>query len=64
MGARIDLRVRNDRPARDSDAAGKGELCALYVDPEWWGRVADGQRRTEEVWGVVVDEVRLRRSLP
>lgn len=25
-------------PARDSDAQGSGELCALYVDPQWWGR--------------------------
>lgn len=25
-------------PARDADARGSGELCALYVDPEWWGR--------------------------
>jgi GNAT superfamily N-acetyltransferase len=25
-------------PARDSDMEGHGELCALYVDPEWWGR--------------------------
>lgn len=25
-------------PARDADAAGNGELCALYVDPESWGR--------------------------
>jgi GNAT superfamily N-acetyltransferase len=25
-------------PARDSDAQGDGELYALYVDPEWWGR--------------------------
>lgn len=24
-------------PARDDDAAGLGELCALYVDPAWWG---------------------------
>ena len=24
-------------PARDPDVAGYGELCALYVDPEWWG---------------------------
>jgi len=24
-------------PARDPDARG-GELCALYVDPDWWGR--------------------------
>ncbi len=23
-------------PARDSDARGKGEVCALYVDPQWW----------------------------
>lgn len=27
-------------PARDSDAAGCGELCALYVDPACWGRGA------------------------
>jgi ribosomal protein S18 acetylase RimI-like enzyme len=25
-------------PARDSDAQGQGELCALYVDPASWGR--------------------------
>jgi GNAT superfamily N-acetyltransferase len=25
-------------PARDDDAAGQGELCALYVDPDCWGR--------------------------
>jgi GNAT superfamily N-acetyltransferase len=25
-------------PARDSDVQECGELCALYVDPEWWGR--------------------------
>lgn len=25
-------------PARDADARGSGELCALYVDPESWGR--------------------------
>ncbi len=25
-------------PARDSDVPEDGELCALYVDPEWWGR--------------------------
>jgi GNAT superfamily N-acetyltransferase len=24
-------------PARDSDAQGHGELCALYVDPPYWG---------------------------
>ena len=25
-------------PARDPDVADDGELYALYVDPEWWGR--------------------------
>jgi GNAT superfamily N-acetyltransferase len=25
-------------PARDSDVPEHGELCALYVDPEWWSR--------------------------
>lgn len=25
-------------PARDMDVRGDGELCALYVDPERWGR--------------------------
>lgn len=25
-------------PARDADLAGDGELCALYVQPEFWGR--------------------------
>ncbi len=25
-------------PARDADATGQGELCALYVEPDWWGR--------------------------
>lgn len=24
-------------PARDDDVADHGELCALYVDPDWWG---------------------------
>lgn len=24
-------------PARESDALDGGELCALYVDPDWWG---------------------------
>jgi ribosomal protein S18 acetylase RimI-like enzyme len=24
-------------PSRDSDLAEHGELCALYVDPEYWG---------------------------
>jgi GNAT superfamily N-acetyltransferase len=25
-------------PARDEDATGQGELCALYVEPDCWGR--------------------------
>src|SRR5580698_9535630 len=25
-------------PSRDPDLAGHGELCALYVDPDYWGR--------------------------
>lgn len=25
-------------PARDEDASGAGELCALYVEPDCWGR--------------------------
>jgi GNAT superfamily N-acetyltransferase len=25
-------------PAHDTGVAGKGELAALYVDPDWWGR--------------------------
>jgi GNAT superfamily N-acetyltransferase len=25
-------------PARDADAAGQGEICALYVEPDCWGR--------------------------
>ncbi|MGH8820953.1 MAG: GNAT family N-acetyltransferase [Rhodoferax sp.] len=24
--------------AQDSNCRGTGELCALYVDPDWWGR--------------------------
>jgi GNAT superfamily N-acetyltransferase len=92
-------------PSRDEDLPTHGELCALYVDPECWGRgigkallgaarqhllqsgfgdaflwvlngnlraerfyhadgwSADGQRRTETVWGVDADEVRYRRNL-
>ena len=92
-------------PARDSDVPEHGELCALYVDPEWWGRgvgaaliaaarvrlveqgfrsavlwllagntradrfyridgwAPDGLRRTDTVWGVMVNEARWRRSL-
>lgn len=25
-------------PARDMDVRGSGEICALYVDPQWWDR--------------------------
>jgi ribosomal protein S18 acetylase RimI-like enzyme len=25
-------------PARDAELSGHGELCALYVDPEYWGQ--------------------------
>jgi GNAT superfamily N-acetyltransferase len=25
-------------PARDADTSGQGELCALYVEPDCWGR--------------------------
>ena len=92
-------------PARDADAQEKGELAALYVDPDWWSRrigrslmaeararlvaqgfsVAvlwvlvgnvrgqrfyardgwrpDGSRRTDEVWGIAIDEIRYQRSL-
>jgi len=92
-------------PARDSDVPGYGELYALYVDPDHWGRglgvalvsaarahlvdqgfkdavlwvlsgniraerfyradrwTADGNRRTEEVWNVKVNELRYRRPL-
>ncbi|MGH8280093.1 MAG: GNAT family N-acetyltransferase [Gammaproteobacteria bacterium] len=93
-------------PARDPEASGNGELCALYVDPEWWGRgiggvlvaaararlaeqrfreavlwmlsgnaraqrfygnngwLADGLERKVEVWGLKVQEIRFRRTLP
>jgi GNAT superfamily N-acetyltransferase len=37
-------------PARDMDVPDDGELCALYVDPEWWrrgvGRALIGAART------------------
>ena len=29
-------------PARDDDAGGQGELCALYVEPDCWGRGIGG----------------------
>lgn len=25
-------------PSRDAETSSDGELCALYVDPEWWNR--------------------------
>ena len=92
-------------PAHEPDLPDHGELCALYVDPEQWGRglgmalvsaarvrlfelgfrnallwvlagnvraerfyridqwVPDGQRRTDSVWGVTVNEVRYQRGL-
>ena len=93
-------------PARDADAVGKGELCALYVDPDCWGQgigtaliaaaraclteqgfrdailwvldsnarayrfyqadgwFAEGSRRMEKHWGILVQELRYTRSLP
>jgi GNAT superfamily N-acetyltransferase len=92
-------------PSRDRDLKDHGELCALYVDPDQWGRgvgvaliaaarsrllelgfqsallwllagnaraarfyeedgwISDGQRRTDSVWGVMVDEVRYLRDI-
>ena len=95
-------------PSRDTDLAGQGygELCGLYLDPDYWGRGfgkilissararlagelgfghaclwvldgnaraerfyqldgwrRDGARKTEAVWGAVVEEVRYRREL-
>lgn len=92
-------------PARDPDMLGKGELCALYVDPDNWGQgigvaliaaarrrlvqqgftaailwvldsnarayrfyskdgwLADGARRIEKLWGVLVQELRYQRTL-
>ena len=92
-------------PARDLDVPGYGELFALYVDPDHWGRgigvalvsaararlvdqgfrdavlwmlagniraerfyradhwTPDGNRRTDEVWAVKVNELRYRRDL-
>jgi ribosomal protein S18 acetylase RimI-like enzyme len=92
-------------PTQDLNMPGYGELCALYVDPEHWGRgmgvalvsaararlfdrgfrkailwvlkgnvraegfyrrgqwALDGTERTDEVWGLKVDEARYRRKL-
>ena len=91
--------------SRDMALKDFGELCALYVDPEQWGRrmgvalvaaarvrlrelgyrsaflwvlagnlraerfyardgwTPDGERRTEKIWGIALDEVRRRREL-
>ena len=40
---------------------GNDRAQRFYRIDGWW---PDGGRRSAEVWGVVVDEVRLRRSLP
>ncbi len=92
-------------PARDADLTNCGELCALYADPEQWGRgigaaliaaarshlvqhgfhyaclwllegnaraarfygidgwTPDGQRKTADIWGITVEEIRYRREL-
>lgn len=92
-------------PAQDPKMSGYGELCALYVDPDHWGRgvgvalvsaarkrlfdlgfrsailwvlagnvraerfylrdhwTPDGVWRTDEVWGVKVEDFRYRRRL-
>lgn len=48
-------------PARDLDVPEDGELCALYVDPEWWARgmgkaliAAARQRLSETGFGSAV----------
>ena len=38
VGADTILGFATISPARDADAAGQGELCALYVEPDCWGR--------------------------
>jgi ribosomal protein S18 acetylase RimI-like enzyme len=92
-------------PAQDQNMPDFGELCALYVDPDHWGRgigvtlvsaararlfdrgfrnailwvlvgnvraerfyrkdqwIPDGVLRTEEMWGLKVNDVRYRRNL-
>ena len=92
-------------PAHDADVLGFGELFALYVEPDHWGRgigvalisaararlvdlgfksavlwvlagnvraerfyrvdhwTADGHRRSDEVWGIEVSELRYQRTL-
>ena len=36
--ARNDSRLRTTCAARDADVPGYGELAAIHVDPDWWGR--------------------------
>lgn len=92
-------------PARDPESLGFGELCALYVEPDHWGRgmglallraararlvdlgfksavlwvlvgnvraerfyridgwTPDGHRRTDEIWGITVNDIRYQRVL-
>ena len=92
-------------PSRDADAPGHGEVCALYVDPEYWDKkigaalvsaarahlveqgfqrailwmlvgnvradrfyrkddwMPDGTRRTDNIWGITIEEIRYRRAL-
>jgi ribosomal protein S18 acetylase RimI-like enzyme len=92
-------------PSREPELPEHGELCALYVDPEYWRRgiglslvvaacaslvergfreaflwvlegnvraerfyqangwACDGQRRTDLMWGITVNEARFQRGL-
>lgn len=92
-------------PSRDADAPRHGEVCALYVDPECWGKgigkalisaararlveqgfqrailwmlvgnshadrfyrkddwMSDGKRRTDNIWGITIEEIRYHREL-
>lgn len=38
VGAGSILGFATTQRSRDPDAADCGELCALYIDPSWWGR--------------------------
>jgi ribosomal protein S18 acetylase RimI-like enzyme len=99
------LSFSSTMPSADPLMPDYGELCALYVDPDHWGRgigvrmvesarahlvasgfskallwvlmgnmrgekfyvrddwVADGERKQDTMWGVVVEEFRMRRDL-